>query len=222
VLHSRNAAVPDRVYDYFKGLGAKHVQFLPLVPGSAGGAFAAEPEAVGAFLCRVFDRWIAEGVGGMVIQNFDEALRPIYGIPHAMCVHRETRGEVAELERDGGFYACDHLVDADHLVGNLHDRSLGELAADPRMIGFGNAKRDTPPSICRECDVLAWCNGGCPKDRDPAAPGEPGGVNRLCAAYRRFFRHCRPELTRLAAHLHAAQPLRESKPLGQEWDTSGM
>jgi uncharacterized protein len=214
VLHSRNAAEPDRVYDYFNGLGATHVQFLPLVPGSAGGTFAADPEAVGAFLCRVFDRWIAEGVGRMVIQNFDEALRPIYGLPHAICVHRETCGEVAVLERDGGFYACDHFVDADHLIGNLHHRSLGDLAADPRMIGFGDSKRDTLPSACRGCDVLAWCNGGCPKDRGPADLGEPGGVNRLCAAYKRFFRHGRPELTRLAAHMHAGQPLREFKPMG--------
>ena len=126
----------------------------------------------------------------MVIQDIDEALRPIYGLPHALCVHRETCGEVAVLERDGGFYACDHFVDADHLVGNLHERSLGDLAADPRMVAFGNAKRDTLPSACRECDVLAWCNGGCPKDRGPADHGEPGGINRLCPAYRRFFRHC--------------------------------
>lgn len=213
VLHSRNTAEPDRVYDYFKGLGATHVQFLPLVPGSAGGTIAAEPEAVGRFLCRVFDCWIADGVGGMVVQNFDEALRPIYGLPHAICVHRETCGEVAVLERDGGFYACDHFVDADHLIGNLRDRSLGDLAADPRMIGFGDAKRDTLPSVCRGCDVLAWCNGGCPKDRAPAGPGEPGGINRLCPAYRRFFRHCTPELMRLAAHMHAGLPLREFRLL---------
>ena len=72
-----------------------------------------------------------------------------------------------------------------------------------------DAKRDTLPGSCRACDVLAWCNGGCPKDRAPAAAGEPGGVNRLCAAYRMFFRHCRPELDRLAAHLRAKRPLRE-------------
>jgi uncharacterized protein len=214
VLHSRNAAQPDRVYDYFSGLSATHLQFLPLVAGSAGaGTIAAEPEAVGEFLCRVFDRWINEGVGRMVIQNIDEALRPIYGLPHAICIHRETCGEVAVLERDGGFYACDHFVDVDHLIGNLRERSLGDMAADLRMIEFGNAKRDTLPSACRECDVLPWCNGGCPKDRAPAASGETGGVNRLCPAYKRFFGHCRPELTRLAAHMRTGHPLREFRPM---------
>jgi uncharacterized protein len=212
VLHSRNTAEPDAVYDYFRGLGTTHLQFLPLVAGIARGSTAAPPEMIGEFLYRVFDRWINEGVGRTVIQNIDEALRPIYGIPHALCVHRETCGEAAVLERDGGFYVCDHFVDADHLVGNLRGRNLGDMALDPRMIEFGNAKRDTLPRVCRACDVLSSCNGGCPKDRAPAAPGEPGGINRLCPAYKRFFRHSMPLLTRLAAHMRSGRALREFKP----------
>ena len=214
VLHARNATQPDLLYDYFRGLCATHLQFLPLAAKDAHTHFiAAEPESIGTFLCRLFDRWIKEGAGRIVIQNIDEALRPIYGLPHALCVHCETCGNVAVLERDGAFYACDHFVDADHLIGNLRQRSLGDLAADPRMIEFGNAKRDTLPRVCRECDVLPWCNGGCPKDRAPADPGQPGGVNRLCNAYKIFFAHCRPELTRLAAHMRAGHALREFKPL---------
>lgn len=223
VLHARNAMEPDVIYDYFRGLTATHLQFLPLVAGNARtSATAAEPERIGEFLCRVFDRWIHEGVGRMVIQNIDEALRPIFGLPHALCVHRETCGEVAVLERDGAFYACDHFVDADHLIGNLRERSLGDMAADTRMIEFGNAKRDTLPRVCRECTMLSWCNGGCPKDRAPAAPGEIGGVNKLCPAYQRFFGHCRPELTRLAAHMRLGLPLREFKPLVQQQATSSI
>jgi uncharacterized protein len=214
VLHAKNAVAPDRVYGYFRDLGATHLQFLPLVAGNPGmDGLAPEPGAVGEFLCRVFDRWIREDAGRMVIQNFDEALRPLYGIPHALCVHRETCGEVAVLERDGGFYACDHFVDAGHLIGKLGNTSLADLSSDPRLIDFGNAKRDLLPRECLECDSLASCNGGCPKDRAPAAPGEPGGVNRLCPAYRMFFEHARPELTRLAAHLRAGRPLRDFQPL---------
>ncbi|HTH14882.1 MAG TPA: anaerobic sulfatase maturase, partial [Spirochaetia bacterium] len=55
---------------------------------------------------------------------------------------------------------------------------------------------------CRSCDVLSSCHGGCPKDRDR------DGLNRLCAAYQRFFRHARPGLQALAAHLNTGKPLR--------------
>jgi len=207
VLHKGNVAEPEAVYGFFKEIGAKYLQFLPLVP-RPGQAFAparaaaARPEAIGGFLCTVFDIWIREDVGRVVVQTFDEALRPIYGAPHALCVHRETCGDVAVLERDGSFYACDHFVDAEHLIGNLRETSLAELSNDERMLAFGRAKRDSLPHACLDCDVLASCNGGCPKDRDES------GLNRLCAAYKLFFTHSRSQLTPLAAHMKAGKSLR--------------
>jgi uncharacterized protein len=209
VLHARNVAAPDRVYDFFRALGVSYLQFLPLVASTEEGASpaAAPAAAIGEFLCRVFDRWLQEDVGRIVIQTFDEALRPIYGIPHALCIHRPTCGDVTVLEHDGGLYACDHFVDPGHLIGNLRDRSLADLVSDPRLAAFGRAKQGTLPRACRECDVLSFCNGGCPKDRRSAKQGEPG-LNCLCPAYQSFFRHSRPGLTRLAAHMKEDRPLR--------------
>jgi uncharacterized protein len=215
VLHADNAAEPERVYDFFKEAGAKYLQFLPLVlrHGSPSGASgrageAASPEAIGDFLCTVFDMWIRCDVGRIVVQAFDEALRPLYGAPHALCVHRETCGDVAVLESDGSFYACDHFVDSDHLIGNLGERSLADLSSDQRMLAFGEAKRGSLPRVCRDCEVLASCNGGCPKDRFAVSAEGEGGLNYLCAAYKRFFLHSKPELTRLAAHMKAGKSLR--------------
>ncbi|HUI73280.1 MAG TPA: radical SAM protein, partial [Spirochaetia bacterium] len=134
VLHGANVAEPERVYDFFRDLGVTYLQFLPLVIPARGGGVespTATAEAIGAFLCRIFDRWLQEDVGRVVIQTFDEALRPIYGVPHALCIHRETCGDVAVLEHDGGLYMCDHFVDPDHLVGNLTRQTLTDLMADP-------------------------------------------------------------------------------------------
>jgi uncharacterized protein len=211
VLHSVNAAEPDRVYDYFRSLGVSYLQFLPLV--GAGGA-SAEPEAIAHFLCRIFDRWIAEDVGRMVVQAFDEALRPVYGVPHVLCIHRETCGDAAVLEHDGSFYACDHFVDPEHLIGNIRERKLRDLAADPAMRRFGRAKRDSLPRFCRECEVLAFCNGGCPKDRLGNAPDGEAGLNYLCPAYKAFFLHAGPRLVRLAAHMKTGKPLRAFRAAG--------
>jgi uncharacterized protein len=211
VLHAGNAAQPDKVYDFFRGLGVKYLQFLPRVLRAESGGVrepTASPEIVGAFLCRIFDRWMGEGVGRIVIQTFDEALRPLYGVPHALCIHRETCGDVAVLEHDGGFYACDHFVDAEHLIGNLRERSLSEMIEDPRMESFGKAKAGALPRVCRRCDVLSACNGGCPKDRFSAAPDGTHGLSYLCPAYRMFFRHSRPGLYRLAQHMKLGRSLR--------------
>jgi uncharacterized protein len=211
VLHKGNTADPDRLYDYFRDLGARYIQFLPLTGADCA---CAEPRGIGELLCRIFDRWIREDVGRMVIQIFDEALRPLYGVAHALCVHRETCGEAAVLEHDGSFYACDHFVDERHLIGNIREREIGDLANDPAMIRFGKAKRDTLPRFCRECEALSFCNGGCPKDRIAKAPDGEAGLNCLCEAYRMFFLHARPELKRLAEHMKAGKPLRVFRPEG--------
>jgi uncharacterized protein len=205
VLHAGNVGDANGVYGFFRGLGVTHLQFLPLVVPA--GAACAAPEAIGAFLCSVFDQWIRQDLGRVVIQLFDEALRPAFGLDHALCLFRPTCGEVVVLEHDGGLYPCDHFVDAATRLGSLCERPLAELTALPELKAFGQRKRDTLPGRCRACDVLAWCHGGCPKDRIDLAPdGAP--LNRLCPAYRRFFRHCRPVMARLAAHLKAGRPLR--------------
>jgi uncharacterized protein len=211
VISRANVDEPDRVYDYFRSLGVTYLQFLPLVAASGQGVSTETPapEAIGRFLCRIFDRWIAEDVGRVVIQTFDEALRPIYGADHALCVHRETCGDVGVLERDGSFYACDHFVDDAHRIGSILDRSLAELTADPVLRAFGEAKRSTLPNLCRECEFLEFCNGGCPKDRIARTPDGEGGLNYLCPAYRMFFAHVQPELSRLAAHMKAGCRLRD-------------
>ena len=197
VLHEGNAGRPDDVYRFFLGLGVTHLQFLPLV-----GCRAADPVLLGRFLCRVFDEWIRYDLGRVVIQTFDEALRPALGLPHALCHFRETCGDVVVLEHDGSLYACDHFVDPEHRIGSLREQTLSDLLADPALAAFGADKRNRLPSQCRRCEVLAWCHGGCPKDRDAATQ-----LNVLCPAFKHFFRHCRPVLARLATHWKSGKPL---------------
>jgi uncharacterized protein len=212
VLNESNAARPEETYDFFRGLGVRFLQFLPLVTPAAGchaHPAAASPNVIGEFFCRIFDAWLAGGVGRIVIQTFDEALRPIYGLPHALCIHSETCGQVPVLEQDGSLYACDHFVDPEHLIGDLRERDLASLVNDPRMIAFGTMKAKTLPDSCRACAFLAFCNGGCPKDR--IIPNAEGGfpANYLCPAYKRFFAHARPALESLAAHMKAGRALRD-------------
>jgi uncharacterized protein len=211
VLHSANTAAPDKLYDFYRGMGVSYLQFLPLV---GAGKASARPGDIGNFLCRIFDRWIKEDVGRIVIQIFDEALRPLYGVPHALCIHRETCGDAAVLEHDGRFYACDHFVDSEHLIGNIKERKLSDLASDPKMASFGEAKKSALPKYCRECEALSFCNGGCPKDRTARTPDGEAGLNYLCPAYKGFFLHSKPELTRLAGHMKAGKPLRAFRPAG--------
>ena len=211
VVHDENVRFPVAVYRFFKELGVQSLQFLPLVerrPEAPGGVSerTVPAAAFGAFLCAVFDEWVCQDVGRIAIQMFDEAARPACGFEHALCIFRETCGDVPVLEHNGDFYACDHFVDPAHRFGNIRETPLAELLACAPQQAFGLAKRDALPRYCRECEVLALCNGGCPKDRFIQTPDGEDGLNYLCAGYKRFFLHSRPALTRLAALWRSGQP----------------
>jgi uncharacterized protein len=84
------------------------------------------------------------------------------------------------------------------MLGNIRQTPLVDVIESPGQRAFGRAKLDTLPRSCRQCEVLAMCNGGCPKDRIIHSPEGEGDLNYLCAGYKRFFTHVRPYVARMA------------------------
>ena len=210
VVHSENVRQPAAVYRFFKEIGVKFLQFLPLVVNCGDGEVSAEtvrPEAYGNFLCAIFDQWVRHDIDRVRIQNFDEATRPFLGKEHILCVSRQTCGNVVVLEHNGDVYSCDHFVDPAHRLGNIRETTLRELLESPALLEFGRNKRERLPDYCRQCDVLALCNGGCPKDRLARTPQGEEGLNYLCSGLKQFYTHSRPYLQKLAWHLGSGQSI---------------
>jgi uncharacterized protein len=215
VVHTRNVRYPLDVYRFFRGIGCSYLGLLPVVepdPASPTGVSPYTPAAedYGAFLCKMFDEWIARDTERIAVQTFEEAARPVLGMEHSLCIFRETCGQVPVVEHNGDFFPCDHYVDREHRLGNIHETPLADLVGCPAQKAFGDAKRDTLPRYCRECEVLAQCHGDCPKYRFLSTPdGEPG-LNYLCAGLKRFFLHSREPIARLAARRRPAAPPKPS------------
>ncbi len=202
VVHAGNARRPLEVYRFFKEIGVRHIGFLPVVEPVCGGRGVSDltpaAEAFGDFLCAIFDEWLSEDIGRVKVQIFEEAAATAFGREHSLCVFRKTCGEIPVVERNGDFFSCDHFVDADHRIGNIMETPLSELLQSARQREFGQAKLNGLPRSCKSCEVVAMCNGGCPKDRIPGtSDGEE--QNYLCAGYKRFFTHCGPFVAQVAA-----------------------
>jgi uncharacterized protein len=149
-------------------------------------------EAWGRFLCAIFDEWQNRDIGQIKVQIFEEAARTAFNQEHSLCIFRPVCGDIPVIEHNGDFFSCDHFVDSEHQLGNILETPLVELLESPEQRAFGQAKSKTLPRYCRECEVKAMCNGGCPKNRFISTPdGEPG-LNYLCEGYKRFFTHCMP------------------------------
>ena len=216
VVTAQSVRQPERLYRFFKRIGAEHLSLLPLVVQQPQSAIAVSPDSVpaeeyGRFLCTIFDEWKKRDIGRIKVEIFEEATRTAFGLKPAVCIFRPTCGDVPVIERNGDFYSCDHFVDMGHRLGNIRETHLGELLDSPVQRAFGMLKEKTLPHYCQFCEVRVICNGGCPKDRFIVTPdGEPG-LNYLCAGFKRFFTHCKPFLDSLSFLQHTrSQPQAES------------
>lgn len=203
VVHAQNVWHPLEVYRFFKSLNARFLTFIPLVerlyPENNQVSERTVPaKAFGEFLCTIFDEWKTKDIGTVKIQIFEEALRTAFGLEHSLCIFKPVCGRVPVVEHNGDFYSCDHFVDPAHLVGNIRQKSLSELLESTQQIAFRQAKSDTLPNYCLNCEVQEMCNGACPKDRFIETPdGEPG-LNYLCEGYKLFFNRCKPFVDEVA------------------------
>jgi uncharacterized protein len=194
VVNSENVKQPLEVYSFFRKLGARFITFLPLVEQSSDGGVterSVPPLAFGSFLTTIFYEWVEKGIGEVKVQIFEEALRTAFNQEHTLCIFRKTCGGVPVLEQNGDFYSCDHFVTSEHKIGNIKERSIGEMLECDRQVAFGTVKA-LLPGFCRKCEVRQMCNGECPKNRFVTTPdGEPG-LNYLCPGYKYFFTHSMP------------------------------
>ncbi len=204
VVNAHNVRFPLQVYRFFKQIDAQYISFLPMVepqPEAEGGVdpISVPAEAWGEFLCTVFDEWRDHDIGRVKVQIFEEATRTAFKQEHSLCIFRPTCGDIPVVEHNGDFYSCDHYVDDEHLLGNITEAHLVDLLESPAQRAFGEAKLEALPRYCLECGVRSMCNGECPKNRFITTPdGEPG-LNYLCAGYKRFFTHCQPFVSEVAA-----------------------
>jgi len=204
VVNANNVRYPLEVYRFFKKIQASYISFLPVVEQrteAEGGLdpLSVGPELWGEFLCTVFDEWMNRDIGKVKVQIFEEAARTAFRQEHSLCIFRPVCGDIPVIEHNGDFYSCDHFVDEEHRLGNIIETPLKQLLESPAQRAFGQAKWDTLPRYCRECEFLDMCNGGCPKNRFVKTPDGEKGLNYLCKGYKRFFSHCRPWVDEVAA-----------------------
>ncbi len=235
VVNRKNSQRPLDVYRFLKSIGSGYIQFIPLVeraappqslappmldlatppvPGEAIPDLPVTPWSVeahqyGQFLVEIFDDWVRHDVGKIFVQTFDVALANWLGAGSGLCVFAEKCGTAMAIEHNGDVYSCDHYVYPDYKLGNILNQSLGAMVNSDFQKKFGSDKLDTLPDYCRRCEVRFACNGECPKHRFIRTPdGEPG-LNYLCPAYKRFFKHVDPYMKQMAALLRQHRPAAE-------------
>jgi len=243
VVNRQNSQHPLRVYRFLKGIGARFMQFIPIVERVAEAAsphglvlisprdtqtaqvseWSVEPRQYGTFLCTIFDEWVRNDVGNYYVQLFDVTLESWMGLVPSLCVFRPTCGAAMAIEHNGDLYSCDHYVYPENKLGNILEQPLRPLVNSPQQRAFGQDKLTSLPRYCRECEVRFACNGECPKHRFVSTPdGEPG-LNYLCESYKQFFKHVAPAMTFMAnERRHERPPANVMSWIAEQEDSAAL
>jgi uncharacterized protein len=180
----------------------------PAHPDSIVTPWSVDPDDWGYFLCRVFDRWLSQDLGKVMVNQFETLVARRLGAPPQLCVYSETCGNCLALETDGSVFSCDHYVYPEYRLGNIQTTHLRDIACSPLQRNFAKAKSDDLPQLCHQCPYLADCWGECPKNRlIRTAEGEPG-LNYLCRGFRTFFAHALPGIELIVSRLRSGRTLK--------------
>ncbi len=174
----------------------------------------------GRFMVEVFEEWVRHDVGRIFVRDFDVALEACFG-RHLMCVHAPECGYGPALEHNGDLYCCDHYVEPEYRLGNIHQTHMRTLVASQQQKAFVQNKRAALPQTCRQCAVRHWCHGGCPKDRFVQSAGDGQPQNYLCAGYHLFFTHIQPALRCMVQRLQQGRAARDVMAWKARQDADG-
>ncbi len=189
-----------KAYGLLRGYGAE-VLFAPCAAGhsSPGGErLDLTPEEYGGFLTELFDLWYRDKLRSRAanIQYFTQLLMMLQGGPPQTCaLYGQCIANYA-VAADGSVYPCQYYCQPGWLLGNAGQDSFRDLADRQQALGFiqGSIGQD---QACGRCQYMAFCRGGCRKDRLQNPDGTLG-LSRYCQSYRIFFDHALPRLAYLA------------------------
>lgn len=209
VVNDFNAGYPLEFYHFFKEMGAKYIQFTPVVERMAAHSdgrhlatlvdqecpvadFSVSPAQWGDFLCAIFDEWVRHDVGQTYVEIFDCTLANWVGERPGICVYAKECGHAGVMEFNGDVYSCDHFVFPEYKLGNIRDRTLVEMLYGEQQRQFSCLKHASLPKQCKECEWEFACHGECPKNRFVNDRYGNPGQNYLCSGYRHFYEHVAP------------------------------
>jgi len=201
VVGRHNVNNPIQVYEHIKHLGAKHIQFIPLVeklhPSNKSTdeivtSWTTPALAYGKFLTQIFHKWIRHDIGEIYVQAFDTTFSAWNGLPSGICITSKTCGHSLALEANGDLYQCDHFVEEKHKLGNILVKSISELNNSAQANSFGDNKYTDLSKDCQSCTYQFACFGGCPKHRFITDATDGSKNNYLCDGYRYFYSQITP------------------------------
>ncbi|MGL4411267.1 MAG: anaerobic sulfatase-maturation protein [Bacteroidales bacterium] len=219
VVNSFNVRYPLEVYNFFKSIGGRYIQFSPIVERVGTrqdglkllsatdrqevvvSEWSVDSADYGHFMTAIFDEWVRKDVGEVYVQLFDSTLANLVGASPGVCVWAKECGHASAMEFNGDIYSCDHYVFPENKLGNIRSTPLVTMMLSDKQLSFGRAKSSSLTAQCKRCKFLTLCNGECPKNRIIKSEDGEDGLNYLCQGFKIYFEHVLPYMRFMANEL---------------------
>lgn len=191
---------PKKAYETLKRLGFSYQQYIacldPIGEERGKQPWSLTPEAYGQFLCRLFDLWYQDWLGGNYrsIRLFDDYIHILLGDGCSTCATCGRCSGYFVAEADGSLYPCDFYVLDRWRLGDLDSGPLEQLRQGPVYTEFLSQGLSLPEA-CRSCPWKNLCHGGCKNDWI-LKNGKP--ENYFCPSFRTLFDYAFPRMRRIA------------------------
>jgi uncharacterized protein len=202
LVTAANSGRPADVFRFLCDQGLMYHQYVPGMEFDGEGrlrSFSVRGGAWGDFLCGLFDEWLRFGVRRVSVRLFDSVLMALVTGRPSICHMQDRCDSYFLVEHTGDVYPCDFFAQPELRLGNIMAQSWEDLLASPRYAAFAARKRAWHEA-CTDCEFAALCAGDCLKHRWDRA-WNTRAPSRLCAGWKKFYRHALPELRRLAAEI---------------------
>lgn len=149
------------MFDLAARLGARAVRFCGFVPAGRGRGgdvierLSCRPEAER----RLLRAFVKDALDRDLPAMFDPAFGPLPGDGD---FHKCSAGiGTLYIGATGKVYPCTALIAPRFVVGNVRERPLAAIWADPRMTEIARFPHESITGPCRECASFDRCGGGC-------------------------------------------------------------
>ncbi|MBU1742055.1 MAG: radical SAM protein, partial [Proteobacteria bacterium] len=206
MLTDRSVGRPEEVYRFFRRHGFDYLQFITCFEwaGDRPARFSVRGRETGEFYGRLFDLWMADGFPEVSIRLFEDILIFFFDRVRVSCGWMERCDSYLVVEHNGDCYPCDFFVEPGWRLGNLVTDELSQILASPRRGEFA-AQKSRPPAECRDCLLLPFCQGDCPRYRRGPG-GDYTGVSEFCVALKMLVHHMEPSLPRIMDEVGRRRP----------------
>jgi uncharacterized protein len=208
-----NVDRPEEIYNYLKGRGFMHQQYIECVEfGDAGELmpYSTNGREWGEFLCRIFDEWKKEDTRTVSIRLFDSIVYKLVTGESNVCTMGTDCRQYFMVEYNGDIYPCDFYAEPELKLGNISSAGWQEMAESGVYRNFGKRKGQLNEA-CLNCEFLSLCAGDCVKNRCGRGKN-PDGLSALCEGWKQFYSHALPEFKRIASNIRAERQGREQPP----------